>query len=460
MVFTSILLISGEVQTVIACWIMIVCLLPPLILSWRTAYLSIKLFCGIVFVTQLVSLPVFFMNPSLYVFQRHCPFDFTAVEVLPIYLRLSLFLLMMVFLTKGVERVLGPPVKLLDTQVILSKPSRINPLMIVMLVIMLIPWHFWMFKMGIGMTGISPPELPYRLSGILTYLQGYITPIMIGLLYVKTKRKSIFLVVVLIIYALLLGISSVSKGISLLVLAPVIATAWFDKQRFLFLLSSVSAGLIVMLIVAFRAIVYASIGLTSTADTSLGAIGTLLETFTRIEFSSINFFIFSNIANRIEGLQGLIMSWQFNAEAVGGAWGLFYKAIDNHLIDLGHDAMHIEYLGYTIPIYFYNIASSLIDYFLMAANRNLAMILPFVMFTVFMLVTLEKNIFRVAQKYHIKLLLVQGALVFFTLLFYTGPGTVIFNSIFMMLIILRLMPTMRLFRKNKYQSIADLKYIQ
>jgi hypothetical protein len=459
-----ILLLAGEGQTAGALGVVTVCLLPPLRVSLRTSYLSVKIFCATVLVTQVITVPMFYLLPDRYYFADHRPFSFTASEALPVFLILGLFLWLLVYFVRFSEKCFGAPVKFLKTNRGLGNvgPSNMNKvavsgarrigiskrnlrymITIVLLVVVMIPFNFWMFDMGIGLTGAAPPRLPYRLSGIFAYLQNYIFPGFLGYLYIKTKRRSFLLAVFLSVYALLLGICAVSKGVVLFVTAPIVAFAWLDKRWGILTFTILAAGFGVMMASSSRAIVHISDGFTTGSFTELGTLGTLEETFLRMEWSPERFLIFENIVGRIESFLGLFLASQFNPEAVGGAGAILIKVISNSWVDLGHDALHLEYLGYTIPLGFHNVAASFNAWMLMAVNNNILMVLPFAAYAAATLVILEKTLMRAAYKHRLPLNLAQSFLFFVTLWFYTGTGSEVFKALFSASVVLWFIAALR-----------------
>lgn len=448
------LILADEWEAVGAFWIMIVCLLPAMWMALRTSYLSIKIFCATVLITQIITVPLFYLRPDRYLFDEHRPFSFTAVDALPIYLHLGIFLFLVATVLKVSQRLIGRPAQWTASRtisnasgaMIAGRVRRQTMYVIAIFLLMLIslPVKFWMFDMGVGIVGAPPPRLPFRFSGILTYLFGYIIPLAIGYFYIKSKRNSLLLVLIISAYALLIGVSSSSKGIMLLTMAPIIAFAWFDRRWTILSLSGLMTGFGVLVVAASRQIVHISDGLTTGSFTELGTLGTLVKTFALLEWSPEMLFIFADITDRVEGFQGLLLASQFNSDAVGGAWNLFIKTINNGWISLDHDAMHLEYIGYTIPLGFYNIASSFNDWMFMATNKNPLMVLPFVAYAALTLIILERMIMRAAYKYRLSLHLAQAIVFLTTMWFYTAPGSREFLTLLLVSIIFGVLPAIRL----------------
>jgi hypothetical protein len=457
--FSLFLLLAGKWDTAGALWVVMFSLLPALWVALSTSYLSLKIFCATALITQFITVPVFFLQADRYTFDNHRPFSFTTMETLPVFLILGMFLWLAASVVKISQSVIGKPVQWTDSSTHFYTASSVKhkPIFVIGIILLMafsLPVKFWMFTMGIGIVGVSPPQLPFRLSGILVYTFGYIVPIGIGYLYHKTNRSSLLLSSLIAVYALLIGISSSSKGVVLLTTAPIIAFALLDRRWTILGVSGLLAGFGVILTSASREIVHISDGLTTGFFTNLGTIGTLAETLATLEWSPEMLLFFVDISKRVEGFQGLLLASRFNPDSVGGAWALFSKSIVGSWADLGHDAMHLEYLGYTIPYGFYNIAASLNAWMLMAANQNVLMVFPFVIYVALTLVILEKMLMRAAHKYRLPPQLAKVVLLLATLWFYTGPGTPEFIMLFTVSIIFGLLPALRLGHTSRPARIA------
>lgn len=445
-VFSTILVIMDEPQVAGALWVVVLCLLPSVWITLRTSYLSIKIFCATLLITQLITVPIFYLQSERYFFYDYRPFGFQAPDVFPIFSILGLFLCLTACMVKFFESLFGPPLKWgaspamevsevhQDKAGYLRKTGTKHNLALIAFILCLVavtlPIKFWMFKMGIGITGAPPPELPFHLSGILTYSLNYFILILIGYLYIKTERKSFIFACILSIYAFLVGASSAAKGPTLLVTAPIIAFAWIDRRWSIFLIAIFTAGFGVTVSSASRNIVLISDGMTSGSFTDLGVMRTVMETLSEQEWTSETLLVFSAIAGRVEAFQNLLLASRFNPNAVGGSWNLLLKSINGRWADIDHDAIHMEFLGYTVAHGFYNVAASLNSWLLMAVNRNLFMILPFAAYVSSTLVILEKTLTRVAYEYKLSSLMAQAFLFLSTLWFYTGPGTSEFMMLF------------------------------
>lgn len=445
--FIIFLILSGETISAGSIIIVIICLLPAMWLSLKTRYLSIQIFCSVALVTQLLSVPSFYMASDRYYFNNHRTFNFEVLDVFPSMMMLGIFLFTTALFVKVSHQFAGNPTPWdvteqfkISSKVPVRKFSLIP--IILFLVIISLSVKLWMFDMKIGIVGVEPPLLPFRLSGILFYTFNYFVPLTIAYIYIKTQRKSLALALLIGVYATIMGLASSSKGVVLLCTSAVTAFAWLDRKYIIFMASALITGLGVSIAAASRVIVHISDGQTTGAMAELGVFGTLFETIWLMDWDQV-ISVFLEITNRVEGFQGLFLASQFNAEVVGGAWNLLIKSMNHKWIDLDHDIMHQEYLGYTIPLGFYNIAASVNAWMLMASNKNVFMILPFALYAGITLMLLEKLVRYVGRKYKVHYRLVQSLLFVSTILFYTGPGSSEFIFLLSSLSLLSFMTAIR-----------------
>lgn len=461
--FSLIFILIGEWKTATAVWIMTACLLPSLWLALGTTYLSLKIYCFIVISTQIITLPSFYFQQDRY-FQSavsyYRPFEFGAFDVFETYIILGLFLWLLVFLVKQFERLSNSPIKRgghynsysdLDpsegySSIYKPKYSVYSSISILFLIAISMPFKLWMFNMGIGLVGTTPPELPFRLSGILFYLFNYLTPLAIGYFYIKTKRNSLLMALTISVYAIIIGALSVSKGVVLLPIVPIIAFAWLDRRYTILSTSLVLAGLGVLMIASARSFVHIAGG--GAAFTELGVFGTVTASLFELSWSMNMLLVFVDIANRFAGFQDMFLASQFNADAVGGAWNIFINIVTFSQYDLiEHDAIHQEYLGYTIPYGYYGVGATFNTWMMMAVNSNILMILPFVIYAAFILVILEKTLKGLSRKYSSPLSIELASIFFLVVIFFTMPATIILLFALALCLVFYLFPIIVLKRK-------------
>jgi hypothetical protein len=435
------LLLAGEEQTAIAWWIMLACLLPSLIWVQRSRFYSVKLVVWLALFTQAVTMPLFYLDPDGYAFQPHRPFGFTGLESLQVFLRLGLFLLVFLAIASLLERVIKLPRDPLsrlqrpskncdeansshgEEPRISQKTSRISQGLILLVVLMMIPLNYWMFQMGIGITGSPPPELPYKLSGILTYLAKVVVPTFVALLYLRTNRRSLLLVGILGGYSIYLGLCTVSRSASIgMVLVPIIF-AFLDRRWVLFAAGLLLGLLGIALATTSREIVHVVVaGASIRADTSLGFWTILQESASDSSWQKYLLFL-PNIITRLVGFQYLFLGSQVDPTALGGGLAVWLKTVDWRLVDLGHAAIHQEYLGYSnVPEGFYNVACSIFDYAFWAINGGLIFYPLFAVSLALFLMLPERAICKIACRYGVAKDFISLVICALGLCIATSPG--------------------------------------
>jgi hypothetical protein len=461
----------GEWEMLGAFWMVIICMLPGIWLALGTSYLSCKLFCALVFIPQIVTVPAFYLNANNYAFNNHRPFGFGAFEALPAFVTLGLFLWIVAFLVKLTEITIGSSAQLakvnnktsiinarttaiLESNISKKHVSKNNALVLISILFLIsvsLPVKFWMFNMDIGLVGAPPPQLPYRISGILFYTFNYMVPIMISYLYIKSKRSSLLVALTISTYALMIGFLSVSKGVLLLTTVSIIAFAWLDRRWLIFSISVFLSALGVLVVTTARKIVHVTEGNTVSAFTDLGGITTLKEVFSDGLLTPELFLVFIGIANRFEGFQSMFLASQFNPDILGGAWSIFFRVISfGRWGEFNFDAIHLEYLGYTIPYGLYGVGATYNSWMMLAANKNILMVLPFAAHAALIIVILERSIMRASRKYPLSLIIGRSLLFLSVLWFYTAPADQISSVILTVSIIFSLFPAVVVGRRLKY----------
>lgn len=97
------------------------------------------------------------------------------------------------------------------------------------ILIFLIPLNMFMYIYGIGIATVEPQPLQFKLVGITFYARNYVAPLVLTYLYAKSDRKA-FVTIILVMYAALVGIFSLSKGNIALACMPVLLFCILDKK--------------------------------------------------------------------------------------------------------------------------------------------------------------------------------------------------------------------------------------
>lgn len=461
-VLTLGLLAAGERETVLAWWVMLVCLLPALIWVQRSQFLSVKIFVWLACVTQAVTMPMFYLNPEGYAFQSYRPFGFTGLESLQVFFKLGVFLLVFLAVASLLEGVVKlprvpastvqqpPRARLSEANPgrdgllrVSQKTSLISTSLILLVILLMIPLNQWMFQMGIGFTGVEPPKLPYRLSGILTHLAKLIVPALLAFLYLRTNRRSLFLVTVLGVYGIYLGLCTASRGAALSIVFAPIVFALLDRRRLLFsfglLLALAGAGIVT----TSREFAYmATAGVSTRANTSLSILGVFLESSARMEWNNL-LLVLPSIIGRMVSFQGLFLASQVDPTMLGGCFAVWLKTLHWSLVDLGHEAVHLEVLGYMALKGFYNATSDSYAYVFWAVNGSTVYYLFFALSSALFLMLQEQAIRKTACRYGFPGLLAASMVFVLSVSFAITPGYPQFVYIFFALLLFSKMPKFR-----------------
>lgn len=452
------LLTLGERQLVIGWWLMLACLITPILWVQRSQFVSVKLFVWVAFISQAVTMPIFYLLPEAYPSQSHRPFWFTGLEVLPVGIRLGGFLLVFLMIASFLQRFIKMPSPLPLPNVnqrsplnaLLQNLSRVSQqesfastVLILIIILMMIPLNLWMFNMGIGLTGIEPPRLPYKMSGILFYLVRWIVPGILALLYLRTKQKSVLLVLILASYGLFLGVSTSSRSAAFSLIFVPIVLAFLNRRWFLFSIAFTLGMISIGVTTASRAVVHvASIG-TSAADTSLGVLVTFYEAAMLFDWGELLFVLPALIA-RMTSFEGLFLASQVDPSSFGGGFSVWIKTLNWRLVDLGHEAIHLEHVGYVPPVGFYNATADVYAYAFWGGNGMVGYYLFFALSSALFLMLQEQAIGRLANKLGLVGFLSIGLTLFLSIFHIVGVGFPQFVNIFCVLLISSMLAKTRL----------------
>ena len=441
--------LSGEIQAMLAWWLVIVLLLPILMLAFKTNYIALKTVCLLAFSTQFISTPFFYFNKDNFSFGNIHPFDFAAIEAWPMLSKVAVFMFLFVvffkllygsWLLKGASKILtdkfiSPPEKSLRNELSVNltrfTPQRKRRWFYIILILFLIgitsTLKLWMFSNAIALTGVEPPRLPFRLSGILFYLTLFIMPILLIYLYWKVGRsgRTFFLMMVLVCFALLNGLTSVSKGAVLVIIAPAIFFAWYDRRHLQLVVAVLAALIGVSMAAASRSFVYVVSDNKSSADVSMSIISLASDVINdpNREMFKSDFFIqvFLGIVDRVEGFSNLVMSSNYDINAVMQPYGFLLNIIWPGFMALNGDAHHMQWQGYVLPEGFYN-GGALLSNVVILGNESLFWVVAAAFVVAAILVVMEKSVHYAFFKYGLSDLLAIPIIGFLTFWFFTAGG--------------------------------------
>ena len=462
--------VSGELVTLMTWWLMISLLLPPLVWTFRTRYVALKTICGVSFITQFLTLPFFYHYRNEFAWGHVKPFGFTVIEALPILAKVSLFLFSLIIFFKffysatlfgrrcnkiendfsAHEAIKVSVNKQNDFDLRSNKNTGLFALLIIMIIGVLIPLNLWSYSQGVGLTGVEPPHLPYKLSGILFYLMKYITPMLLAYLYSQTNRGW-FLMLLMLTYAWILGLCSVSKGAVLIVMFAVLVLSWIDNRKIMLVVAGMGTLLGVAVAAGARAYVYIIFDGKAGGDTSEGILKLLFNTLSELDKSIWNFdylpLIINGILNRIEGFENLVMAQFYDPYAVDGPWQFVLRMIWKGLAPYDVNLHHMQWQGNILPEGFNN-GGALLSNAVIVGNSGFWWIVVSAMVTSFFLVILEKSCNRIKYKYTGFELVSTPVIFFMSYLYFanTGGDPMFIFSLLLLLFVSWMPP---LFRKSK-----------
>lgn len=264
-------------------------------------------------------------------------FQFSAVEYLGFYVPIiaGYFMTLLIGMTPylGHKRAAGAPMAAPGGADSTSRPRVPDPrvhatsghprLVFTTAILVFAAINWWMFNNSIGLTGINPPELPFKLSGILYYLARFVFPAVLIFLLTRFRPTSLDLTV-LVAYACFASLTSVSKTTLFLLFLPALITSFLNKQ-YVFLASAlVLLALFYPVVNVARNFVYLVDEGLSVRNLDFSLIEVLFNSF--IEYNSEDLLSGPiSIIERIGGGQDVALAAQYNSDLVAGPMAEFVR---------------------------------------------------------------------------------------------------------------------------------------
>jgi hypothetical protein len=464
---------TGEIQGMLAWWIAIAFLLPPLLWALKTRYFTLITICSITFFTQFITLPFFFLNKEDFTFSHIKPFGFTALEVAPMFLYVAVFLYALIILfkllywlypfgrTKKIKENWGQTAPFLSNKMSnATLPIRTDKnkrswafyALIILIIVIVTPINLWMFSMDIGLTGIEPPTLPYRLAGFLHYATKFIIPFVLGYLYWKTKGGWL-LMFLLLSYAWILGLSSISRGALIIVMLPVLVAALLNRQYIMSFVALFGTILGVAFVTLARTFIYIIDGNNksgASTEFNIISIGFNIISDQDSPFKEPDFLltVFVGIVGRVESFKSLVMANYYDLTEVMSPFGFIQRMVWRGFAPIDTDLHHLQWQGNILPEGFYN-GGSLIANVIILGNVSLLWLPACSAVVALLLVILEKTVRVVVQKYNLPHIFAIALITFFTMIFFieTG-GSITFVYPLLLLFILSFSPALIRFKSK------------
>jgi hypothetical protein len=248
---------------------------------------------------------------------------------------------------------------------LLNNPTKYNTLFIFLMGISACLAIF-MYINKIGILGVEPEPLPFKIIGILFYLRGYILPIFIFYMFNKTSQSTVLMFITVLI-SIIMGVFSASRGIGFIYLFPVIAVLLIRKiTLFRIVISLFLILFCYMLTTIGRDIIYSSL------DQSVSPGELLSGVFEgRSEFHSVDGLFVSllnivgTISNRLYGIQDQILAYQYILNEPWSSFGNFL--LMEPIADIAKDLYGLEFL----PGQGYGVGMGIIGTFVMIGRSDI-----------------------------------------------------------------------------------------
>jgi len=455
--------ISNEMFLVIAAWWMVtIILLPALLSSVLVKSLGLRFFVAVCFFTQFLTVPWFVSRKDRYTYSGWTAvkdFDFRLTEFAEIYLPIGVFLFLLVVVFLIISKLMPLPSvqkkryrcfpnrrdSFFSNSKAISNPRQKKyTLLILIIVLLLIPLNLWMFQNGISMTGIKPPMLPFKMSGILHYSTTFLVPALLFYLYTKSARNALP-ASILLFYALILGTSHISRSATIFMLFPVIFYALIDKKKqFLLILSSVWGLIAIQVSSLMRNVVYfyGGAGSRNSAATDAGFSTRMYDFFStqavNIDLVDMAF----SIVSRIESPQSIVLGSQFDPDAIGGKIVMLKRLFYQGWIQIDSDAFHLEWIGKTLPKGF-AAAGGFLSAVLSISGNNMFFLI-FLSFITAMYIYFGEYLVRKINHRFNFLGLYSALILLYVVCFVTSVGTIMWWGMIAFMVFLLLMPKMKI----------------
>jgi hypothetical protein len=183
--------------------------------------------------------------------------------------------------------------------------------------------NWWMFTNSIGITGINPPELPFKLSGILYYMARFVFPIILMYLMTKFRPTSIELLL-LLAYGCFAALTSVSKTTLFILFMPALVVMFLHKRFILLCFGLVLLAIFYPVVGVARNFVYLVEGGISVRNIDFSLVEVLSNSI--LDYTAED--LLSGplaIIERIGGGQDVVLASQYDSSLVAGPIAEFIR---------------------------------------------------------------------------------------------------------------------------------------
>ncbi len=299
-------------------------------------------------------------------------FDFTFASLLKFYFPLFIFLVLLIFCTGLLNFLISLFSK---KKILLYKKNiynliklirginlfygkeniNVSGFMFLLSTIQLVA-SLIMFFTGKGILGIVPDSIfPFKVIGISYFVSKMFVPLLISLLFIKSRCGNALIIYIFII-AVISGAAQLSRSTFLItILIPYLVVLLSDNKKFLKIILTILVLYGIFHIGSARELIHEGRDSLGMLDISL-----YYNDWYFLFFESlINIFDFSfwklslnnifAILGRVSSAQGIILSNQFDLNAIGGPLEQFKGIIFHRFQTFDADAFNKEWFGVTLP---------------------------------------------------------------------------------------------------------------
>ena len=410
---------------------------------------SIRSFFKFSFLFILIGIISFYSYPEHYKYQNLREFFFKGTEVIEVIIPIALFFFGLTVFTIILKKFfINNPINKKNLINNVSSLDNINSKFIlyilVFIILLALPINFFAFYNGIGLTGSTPPNLPFKLTGIIVYFTKFLIPLLLGFFYIQKKNFFLLNFLLVTIYLLFINATTSSKG-PLTIFFVIIIFYHFMNKNYLYVFFSIIVICIGFEVATFFRTITMQVqdGFSIAANTNYNIFETFiifLNDFQNIEILKL----LDNVTSRFLSFKGLVLSTVVDPNNFGGAFNVFLHTIDIRLGNLDGQLLQQEVIGYIPPTGHYNSPSDFFSFLIWSTNISFFYYFLFIIYAYLYLVIQENIIIRIGEKYSISSIYLKTIIYLMTLGFISGPSYHILNNIFILLLLFSIIPKIRL----------------
>ena len=325
--------------------------LPPffglmLYIAVRRKHVALSMLLFLVFVSQAINPPFFFLNREMYLESPKWimgNFNFNLLDFIYRYKEMYILILCIFLFSLKLNTIRIKQFPLIDKTLNSNKQTiplqdttekiektgskiRYSIYLILFVLVVATPLCLFMYNNGIGISTVEPRRLPFKLVGITFYTRMLFVPALIAYMYFKSNR-SLLTVIVIMFYALLVGILSLSKGLVVMALIPVILFSYLDKKTLRLSLILLYTLILYLIVGEFRQV------LLLTDSDPLEMLQAIFNLLSQSDLANQNIIVkfITAFSDRLFGAENTILAQNYNlpnniSEIIG-----FFAGNTNHI---------------------------------------------------------------------------------------------------------------------------------